>query len=148
LFVTSRRDHGRKGDPMQVTFFRSAIVINKVNARWTVGKSRRTVIQILQASRLRCLTRYWLDLSTPSCVSNIQDIMTKRISLAMVRSIAVSSHQSRLSKFGCGIQAKGCDAVEPDNTDSYVNDPGWQTTSAYLSLLLLPFFLIHTLFSR
>lgn len=50
---------------------------------------------------------WWLDLHSPSCVSNVQSIMAGRIKLA---------------------KEKGCDAVDPDNVDSYHNEPGWDTT--------------------
>lgn len=43
---------------------------------------------------------WWLDIKTPSCLQNIQGIMSARIQAAKV---------------------KGCDAVDPDNMDGYAN---------------------------
>jgi hypothetical protein len=43
---------------------------------------------------------WWLDIKTPSCVTNIQKVMAARIQIA---------------------KNKGCDAVDPDNMDGYAN---------------------------
>jgi hypothetical protein len=48
----------------------------------------------------------WLDWHTPSCVTNLQSVMTKRIQLA---------------------KSKGCDAVDPDNVDAASNKQ-WDMT--------------------
>lgn len=76
--------------------------------------------------------RWWLDLHTPACLTNVQTIMKKRIELAKV-----GTGYWCFSSFGAEVasnwQSKGCDAVEPDNTDSYTNGAGWQTTSTLLS---------------
>jgi len=43
---------------------------------------------------------WWLDIKTPSCVTNIQKVMAARMQTA---------------------KNKGCDAVDPDNMDGYAN---------------------------
>lgn len=50
---------------------------------------------------------WWLDVRTPSCLANIQPIMSARIKAA---------------------KAKGCDGVDPDNVDSYANGVSYGTT--------------------
>lgn len=52
----------------------------------------------------------WLDLHTPSCVDNVHTVMAERINTA---------------------KDKKCDAVDPDNVDSYNNNVGWGTTGRY-----------------
>ncbi|KAM0790831.1 hypothetical protein ACM66B_004676 [Microbotryomycetes sp. NB124-2] len=50
---------------------------------------------------------WWLDLHSPQCISNVKSVMMKRLDLA---------------------KAKGCDGVEPDNVDSYINNAGFGAT--------------------
>ncbi|KAH8080879.1 glycoside hydrolase superfamily [Filobasidium floriforme] len=52
---------------------------------------------------------YWLDLRTPACLTNIKAIQ-----------------EARMRKF----QQKGCDGVDPDNVDSYINSQKYGTTKA------------------
>lgn len=50
---------------------------------------------------------WWLDIHTPSCVTNIKSAMAKRIKAA---------------------KDKGCDGLDPDNVDSYANGVTYGTT--------------------
>jgi hypothetical protein len=52
---------------------------------------------------------WWFDVSGNGCTASIQQVLVKRIALAAT---------------------KGCDGIEPDNTDSYNNNTGWTTTIA------------------
>ena len=52
---------------------------------------------------------WWFDVSNDACGASVRTAIAARIALAA---------------------QKGCDGVEPDNTDSYVNNVGWSTTLA------------------
>lgn len=78
--------------------------------------------------------RWWFDLNTPACITNVQSVMKKRLELAKVcgsvLNVMVQGAVYRQLILLYHRQSKGCDAVEPDNTDSYTNSPGFKTTSA------------------
>jgi hypothetical protein len=57
----------------------------------------------------------WLDWRTPSCLTNLKSVMTKRIQLA---------------------KSKGCDAVDPDNVDAASNKQWGMTAQDQLNQLL------------
>lgn len=52
---------------------------------------------------------WWLDIHSATCKTNIKSVMASRIALA---------------------KSKGCDGVDPDNVDSYVNTNGFGNTEA------------------
>lgn len=49
---------------------------------------------------------FWLDIHSPTCKTNVQDVMTKRIQAA---------------------KEKGCDGMDPDNVDSVSDALGLET---------------------
>ncbi|KAK8869452.1 hypothetical protein IAR55_000016 [Kwoniella newhampshirensis] len=51
---------------------------------------------------------WWLDIHNPSCLTNIESVMSSRIAAAA---------------------AKGCDGVDPDNVDSYSNSQKYGTSA-------------------
>lgn len=61
----------------------------------TTGKCKTT------KNRMDGWDEWWLDIKTPSCLANIKPIMSARMAAAKL---------------------KGCDAVDPDNMDSYTNE--------------------------
>lgn len=72
---------------MRALLVKLVIATRLTAARWMDGMSEFLSLAVSRTSSkiLTFINRWWLDLKTPACITNVQSVMKKRIELAKVR---------------------------------------------------------------